>query len=394
MKVNKIYILIKLIRIKPFIYRQLRRATLVALLFFSNPNLSAESFNVRALWVVRDYIITKVQIDNMLKFAMENNYNHIFVQIRGRGDAYYDSKLVSRTHLLKGNSFDPLKYILNKTKGSSLKIHAWINVYYVWSSPQKPINNNHVLLNHPDWLDNNIPDQMNVKVMLDKMRKDRKINGEGFYLAPTHPEVDAHLQNIITEILQNYRLDGIHFDYIRYHNTGWGMNPTGLKFFLNHSNSMPGLPSLSIQDKPSFSEFKRQAITNFIKNASTRIRAYQPDCIVSAAVKPNINNAKNNFGQEWDFWLKNSYIDWAVPMNYSGKSSIFEKNIEIIISNIPKRYINRIIMGIGAYNQDSNSAGKKIATTGKYDFGGISIFSYTVFDKNPNYANQIFNYLR
>ena len=51
-------------------------------------------------------------------------------------------------------------------------------------------------------------------------------------------------------------------------------------------------------------------------------------------------------------------------------------------------------MGIGAYNQDSNSTRKKISTTGKYDFGGISIFSYTVFDKNPNYAKQIFNYLR
>ena len=39
------------------------------------------------------------------------------------------------------------------------------------------------------------------------MKKDRKINGEGFYLAPTHPEVDAHLQNVITELLQNYNLD-------------------------------------------------------------------------------------------------------------------------------------------------------------------------------------------
>jgi uncharacterized lipoprotein YddW (UPF0748 family) len=34
------------------------------------------------------------------------------------------------------------------------------------------------------------------------MEINKKSNGEGFYLSPTHPEVDAHLQNIITELVQ------------------------------------------------------------------------------------------------------------------------------------------------------------------------------------------------
>ena len=68
-----------------------------------------------------------------------------------------------------------------------------------------------------------------------------------------------------TELLQNYNLDGIHFDYIRYHALGWGMNPTGLKFFLNYSNGMPGLPALEVKQKPSFDDYKRSAITKFLK---------------------------------------------------------------------------------------------------------------------------------
>ena len=114
------------------------------------------------------------------------------------------------------SDFDPLDYILQKSRGTQIRIHAWFNVYYLWSSPQKPSQDGHVLLNHPDWIDTKVPDEMDVGLMLKKMEKDRKINGEGFYLAPTHPEVEAHLQNIITELLQNYRLGGIHFDYIRY----------------------------------------------------------------------------------------------------------------------------------------------------------------------------------
>ena len=37
-----------------------------------------------------------------------DNYNHLFVQVRGRGDAYYQSNLVPRSHLLKNSNFDPL----------------------------------------------------------------------------------------------------------------------------------------------------------------------------------------------------------------------------------------------------------------------------------------------
>ncbi len=371
----------------------LRRATFVALLFLANNILIASVFNVRALWVVRDHVINKESIDRVLMFAENNNYNHLFVQIRGRGDAYYNSRLVPRSHLLKNTDFDPLQYILKKAKGTSIKIHAWLNVYYLWSSFNTPTQNNHVLLNHPEWLDTTAPDQMDVGKVLNSMKKDRKINGEGFYLAPTHPEVDAHLQNIITELLQNYNLDGIHFDYIRYHALGWGMNPTGLKFFLNYSIGMPGLPALEVKEKPSFAEYKRSAITKFLNKASMRIKAYQPKCIISAAVKPNLFNARNTFGQEWDVWLASGYIDWAVPMNYSNENRTFESNLKIIQDNIPSQYLNRIIMGIGAYNQNPRFAGQKIYRAGKYDFGGISIFSYTVFKEQPNYAKQLIKYL-
>ena len=370
-----------------------RGATFVALLFLFCSDLYANLFTVRSLWVVRDYITSPKVIDEVLDFASNNNYNHLFVQIRGRGDAYYNSRLVPRTHLLEKDNFDPLDYILRKSKEKNIKIHAWFNVYYLWSSPQKPTQENHVLLNHPEWIDTKTPDQMNIVDMLSKMKKDRKINGEGFYLAPTHPEVEAHLQNILTELLQNYRLDGIHFDYIRYHDHEYGMNPTGLKFFLNYTSGVPGIPSLNIQKKPSFSDFKKSAITRFIKQASMRIKAYQPQCVISAAVKPNLYNAQKTFGQEWNIWLSNGYIDWAVPMNYTFDNKIFEKNLNIMINQIPKNNINQIIMGIGAYNQNVRSSGQKIYKTGKYDFGGISIFSYTVFKNKPSYAKELKKYL-
>jgi uncharacterized lipoprotein YddW (UPF0748 family) len=370
------------------------RATFVALLFLFTSSAFAEIFDIRALWVVRDHIISKEKIDEVVEFAKMNNYNHLFVQIRGRGDAYYTSQLVPRSHLLTKTDFDPLAYILKKGRQSNIKIHAWFNVYYLWSSPKIPSQADHLLLSHPEWIDSKSPDPINISNTIAAMKKNRQSNGEGFYLAPTHPEVDAHLQNVLTELLQNYRLDGIHFDYIRYHDLGWGLNPIGLKYFLNYNNSMPGLPSLEVKQKPSFAEFKRSAITRFISKASTRIKAYQPDCIISAAVKPNLFSARNTFSQEWDVWLAGGFIDWAVPMNYTMDFSTFDKNIRIMKENLPLKYLDRVVMGIATYNQNARNAGKKIYHAGKNDFGGISVFSYTVFKNEPSYADKLIKYLK
>ena len=372
----------------------IRRAIFIALLFFIVPKVNGEIFDVRALWVVRDHIITKEKIDEVLSFADSNNYNHLFVQIRGRGDAYYVSKIVPRSHLLSNTNFDPLAYILKESSKYNLKIHVWINIYYLWSSPKVPSQSDHILFSHPEWLDTKTPENINIGETLNKMKMRKDWNGEGFFLAPTHPEVEAHLQNVITELLQNYKLDGIHYDYIRYHDLEWGLNPVGLKYFLNYNNTIPGLPSLEVKEKPTFSDFRRSAITNFVKKASLRIKAYQPDCIISAAVKPNLISAQNTFGQEWDEWLKKDYIDWAVPMNYTSDNSIFEKNIRSMVESIPEKFLENIIMGIGVYNQNVRSSGQKIYKTSKYDFGGISIFSYTVFNKEPIYASRLIKYLK
>jgi len=226
------------------------------------------------------------------------------------------------------------------------------------------------------------------------MRKKSDSNGEGFYLAPTHPKVDAYLQNVITELLQNYSLDGIHFDYIRYHDLEYGLNPTGLKIFLNYNNSLSRFKSRQINGNQTFLGYKQSAITGFLSNASTRIKAYQPDCIISAAVKPNLINARNLFGQEWDVWLAGGFIDWAVPMNYTMDLSTFDKNIQIMKKNLPEKYIDRIVMGIATYNQNAKSAGKKIYHSSKNDFSGISIFSYTVFKDEPSYANKLIKYMK
>ena len=95
------------------------------------------------------------------------------------------------------------------------------------------------------------------------------------------------------------------------------------------------------------------------------------------------------FHQEWDEWLVGGYIDWAILMNYTSNTRNFENNIQIIRDNMPKKYLNKILMGIGVYNQTYKSASEKIKITIKNKFAGYSLFSYTVFKKDKDYIKKL-----
>ncbi len=341
---------------------------------------------VRALWVVRDHLTLKKSIDEVLFFANKNGFNHIFVQVRGRGDAYYNSKIVPKSHLVKPD-FDPLDYLLESNNNKNIKIHAWINIYYLWSSKTLPIQRNHLLFKEPEWIDRNKHDSYIKEQIYLRNKNKLKIDGEGFYLAPTNPMVNRYLISVVDELSRNYKIDGIHYDYIRFHNSNYGHNESGLSEFGRKSYN-----KYNSNEDINFSEFRRNSITKFVKEASKNIKSNSSNIIISAAVKPNIYNAKLLFFQEWDLWLSAGYLDWAVPMNYMVKNDDFVQNMYMIKDNLPSKYHDKVVVGISTFNQNARSAGKKIQRLKKMNFNNISIFSYAEFVKNPYYWKKLKKY--
>ena len=334
-------------------------------------------------------MVNKKLIDEVLVFAQDNNFNHIFAQVRGRGDAYYNSEIVPKSHLVD-SKFDPLNYLINNNINKNIKIHAWINVYYLWSSNFYPKQKNHLLFKKPSWLDRDKQDNyIKQGNYLDKV-SNIDISGEGFYLSPTNPYVRDYLVNVVDELSRKYKIDGIHYDYIRFHNADYGYNEVGFSEFNRLTNTK--LENTNYDFDLTFSEFKRNSITEFVKEARKKIKSNSPDLIISAAVKPNIYQAKLSFFQEWDLWLSAGYLDWAVPMNYAVSNEDFVQNMYLIKDNLPMKYHDKIIVGISTYNQNAKSAGRKILRLKKMHFNNISIFSYSEFVKNPYYWKKLKKY--
>ncbi len=328
-------------------------------------------------------------IDDVVEFAEQNGFNNIFAQVRGRGDSFYNSGFVPKSSLVDSN-FDPLRYLISNCKNKDIKVHAWLNIYYLWSSPKKPTQKDHLFFQKPEWIDRKLNDEYILKKKFLIEENNLFIDREGFFLAPTNPEVNIHLIKVISELTRNYQIDGIHYDYIRYHSSDYGYNKVGLSKFSELSSNENKL--LDEDYNRIFFNYKSTSITKFVKNANVEIKNNLPNCIISAAVKPNIFNAKLTFAQEWDLWLSAGYIDWAVPMNYNTDNNDFVQNMHIIKDNIPRKFHDKIIVGISTYNQSPKSAGKKINRLKRMSFNNISIFSYNTIVKSPNYWKKLKRY--
>ena len=59
-------------------------------------------------------MVSRAEVERALVFARDSGFNHVFVQVRGRGDAYYKSLIVPRSDRIREKDFDPLGYAVER----------------------------------------------------------------------------------------------------------------------------------------------------------------------------------------------------------------------------------------------------------------------------------------
>ena len=380
---------------------KIRVDIIIALIFFIFiSSLFGEKpyFQNRCLWVVRYSLASKTSIDKLLQFAVQYNFNHVFVQVRGRGDSLYRSSLVPRSEVLKGDKFDPLQYVIQEGHKLQLNVHAWVNVYMLWSAEKYPSYEHHLFNRHPDWLDVVMEETNKYLYTAERLTTDAS-GQDGFYLAPNHPSVNPYLLAVFKEILNNYNLDGFHLDYVRYKNQYYGYNSVGIEKFNNQYSSSNKFDSGFIQtvgkkDLTNDYLIKREetllnSITELVIKLNSVVKNMNREITLSAAVKPNIEMAKKLYYQEWDMWLSEGLIDWVLVMNYDPNFQNFVKNITAIKNQMSIIEISKIVMGVALYNQTPENALKKIQYSYDAGFKGIALFSYNVITEHLNQMKPI-----
>ncbi|MFB0516798.1 MAG: glycoside hydrolase family 10 protein [Candidatus Neomarinimicrobiota bacterium] len=363
-----------------------------------------EPLLIKGLWIVRESMVDQEEIEAALTFARESGFNHVFVQVRGRGDAYYNSLLVPKSPLVRDSRFDPLAYAVTRGHELGLNVHAWVTTYLLWSARVPPEAGNHIYRMHAEWLEVDAMGDAHVDIDLGAPRNS---SFEGIFLSPIHPEVNEYLQAVFTELLLNYSIDGLHLDYCRFPDIEYGYNEEGLGVFRSRYGFDPrdintlsnlaadsGLEQAQDEKLKSWNDYRRQKVTDLITALHAVITLSGKEVLLTAAVKPNPNVARHKYYQDWLQWLRNGILDYALPMNYIPDFDEYMANLTVISDSLAERMRKRVIMGVATYNQDAPATAEKIRAARLYGFKGICVFSYDVYKVNLARFGPILEVLR
>ena len=244
----------------------------------------------KAVWVVRDKITTKRAIDDLMADATTRGIPHVVVQVRGRGDAYYASELEPRAEGLANDGFDPLGHLVRAGAAVGVRVHAWGNVFFVWSSREGalPKSREHLVRRHPDWLLR--PGGRGPQGRSPGVKYLDPVGGsdwEGIYVDPKNTEAREHTLAVFTDLASRYRVEGFHYDYVRY-------------------------PQVTYADSPE----DHAAVTAIVSEGAKRLRKARPGIVISAAVFPDPEVARERVLQRWPEWARAGLVDLLCPMAY------------------------------------------------------------------------------
>jgi len=278
---------------------------------------------LRALWVSNVLNIdmpTTEDIEAYKKKAIEifdtcktYNINAIFFQVRTTNDAFYESKLNPYSRFLTGKEgekppFDVLKWMIKLSKSNDIEFHAWMNPYRVSMKSN---------MTKEEYLET--CDDLNFA----KKHKDLLVTDHRgqLILNPARKEVKHFILETIKELVENYDVDGIHFDDYFYPYGGLIDSDNDLKEFEQRENKVVTL-----------GDFRRQQVTDVIKDVfqtlkkiNTRLRfGVSPFGIWrnktqdhhGSNTDPKCSQSYDNEFADSYTWVKEGYIDYIVPQIY------------------------------------------------------------------------------
>ncbi|MDY0064279.1 MAG: family 10 glycosylhydrolase [Bacilli bacterium] len=161
-----------------------------------------------------------------------------------------------------------------------------------------------------------------------------------YYLDISNPEVQAFLENVFFELADNYNLDGIEFDFIRYpsgnlyqysgviSNTDTikdaGYTASFMNAFLSSKGLTGSLHQLLAESESLRTEwlnYKRSLLNDTVLMLVETIHRAKPNMLITAAVMPSATTANNVYLQDWRTWIEMGWVDILDPMVYTGDTN-------------------------------------------------------------------------
>lgn len=313
-------------------------------------------------------------INSALNNVSKAGFNTVYIHVRAFEDAFYDSKLFPKTSYLGTSTYDPLKIIVNKAHKLNLSVHAWINPFRCGMSDA--IESTADTYTIKKWY----KDSVKNGTYIVKVEDD-----EHLWLNPAYEEVRQLVADGVSEIVENYNVDGIHFDDYFY--------PTTEKSF--------DKAAFEDSSSDSLSDWRTENINTMVKLVYNSIKKINKDVKFGISPQGNIDNDYQLQYADVKTWCsKEGYIDYITPQVYYGYSSTSPYLETIRNWNSIKTNKNvKLVIGLAEYkiiSEDEYINNEGIIAEQIKDarelsnYGGVAIYNYkNLFKAEEKFSDRI-----
>ena len=332
---------------------------------------SALITNVQAVWIsFGDYKSAglynksrsafQANAEKYFKKLKKDGINTIYFHVVPCNDAIYPSKYLKWSSYMfeAAPDYDPLDILIKTAHKQDMTFHAWLNPY-------------------------------------------RRKMGVSY-----NPGADASLkriQRIVTEIVRNYDVDGIHFDDYFYPVTDAGFDSASYDGYLEKSES-----PISQDD------WRRANVNALISGCYTAVKFINKDIIFSISPAASIEKNYNEYYADVSAWIENGCVDAIIPQLYFGfeypdENFRFENLLAEWKGAADKNADVSLIIGLAPYKIGTESEKDSAEWCGSDDIiarqaeicisdervDGFVLFSYSSFFSSAELnAHQRENYLK
>jgi uncharacterized lipoprotein YddW (UPF0748 family) len=264
----------------------------------------------RAGWCHSGYGVVGLTWDESIRRLKESGFNAIVVNSMRAGIADYNSELLPvRDRVAKEGDQIALAVAAGKKYG--VQVHVWKVNWNLGGAPDEFV------------------DRMRAEGRLQRTRDGKETQ----WLCPSDPRNLELERDSMLEVVRKYDVDGIHFDYIRYGSQdNCYCDGCRQRFVESAGVKVADWPKDVIaggQYFAAYQEFRRGNITHLVKAVSEEAHRLKPWIRVSAAVFSNWPQCREDVGQDWGFWVKQGYLDFVCPMDYTASDAEFRTLVQV-----------------------------------------------------------------
>ncbi len=286
----------------------------------------------------KDIKTAKANINKMISALKSNKFNMIILQVRSFSDAIYESQYFPWSMVISENEgeayhFDVLAYFIEKAHKNNIELHAWINPYRIRT-------NNDV---------STISSKNPAYNLLET--NDVDISDNGIYYNPASSNVQKLILDGIEEILENYQVDGIHFDDYFYPNLD-----------IDNENYL----EYSKHNDISKDKYHLLMVNNLVKETHKLTKKH--NVVFGISPEGNIeNNYSKNQADVYTWAKSNEYVDYLMPQIYYGFQNEAAPFYNVLKKwdNLVKESDVKILPALAFYKSDQEDL---YAKNGKYEW--------------------------